>query len=166
MTTDTQVWVLVEGYETAGIEARIEDGQKYYRARFALQDDNYPGEQGPKFSPEYRALDAADAQLVGAYDVINPLGLQQQRNLEAAVIRSHMQGDQAAMSDMRKHLANLEADLLYPYRQWMQEQERIGMRRAASDQEIAHLLQIDVELMTGEQRRALRALLSSILKEK
>ncbi|SRR5258708_6667921 len=128
----SEAWELIEGWEQAGIQVRWAKGKKYYRACAQLDDFRYPGERGPVYSKEYRACDEADATPTDAYRYTDPRGEQRRRDISAAVARSHMKPDQAAMSDMRKVMRELEADLAYPYKHWQMTQERHRQQLAAS----------------------------------
>jgi hypothetical protein len=119
----SEAWVLVEGWEQSGIEARWLKGKKQYRATALIDDPRFPGEKGPVYSAIFKACDEADAGRVEGY-VINPAAAQYQLDLDAGIARSHMKSDQAAMSDMRRVLKTLENDLLFPYNQWMQRNAR------------------------------------------
>jgi len=138
-------WRLLDGYyPAAGIEVRWHDGQKFYRATASIDDERYPGEKGPVYSQEFFACDEADAQPVDAYAHINPGAEQTKRAIAAAVARSHMRFDQAALSDMRARLRDLEADLLYPYKLWTMALERHVVRMsqtAALREQVATMLQ-------------------------
>jgi hypothetical protein len=125
----TSDWELLEGGDQARIEVRWKAGQKLYRAIARLDDPAYTG-PSEKRSDVYRAEDSADPAPVDAYAFVNPSAEQYKRNVAAAVVRSHMRLDQAAISDMRYKLRELEADLAYPYKLWQQEQIRIRAKKA------------------------------------
>jgi hypothetical protein len=122
-------WELLEGDSQAAIEVRWKAGQKLYRAIARLDDPGYSG-LSEKRSDIYRACDEADSRPVDAYTFTDPRGEQYRRDVAAAVARSHMNPDQAAMSDMRQLLREMENDLLYPYKLWQQEQIRIRAHKA------------------------------------
>jgi len=119
----SEEWELVEGWPQAGIEARFVKGKKWYRATAMIDDERYEGPRGPVYTHEYQACDAADARKVEGWSHINPMAVQYERDVSAAVARSHMKPDQAAMSDMAAHLKTLTNDLMFPYNPWMRRRE-------------------------------------------
>ncbi len=146
-TPASDEWQLIEGYPQSGIEMRFSKGKKYYRATAMIDDERYEGERGPVYSKEYRACDEADAQRVDGNAHINPFAAQYEQDIAAAVARSHMKPDQAAMSDMLAVLKTLTNDLMFPYNRWMQRRERHAaqMSRTASIREQVALMAADIE---------------------
>jgi hypothetical protein len=120
----TSEWELLEGGDQARIEVRYKSGKKLYRAIARLDDPSYQG-LAEKRSDAFEACDEADPEPVDAYSFVNPPQEQYKRNVAAAVARSHMNPDQAALSDMRKLLREMENDLLFPYKKWQMERDRL-----------------------------------------
>jgi hypothetical protein len=157
----TSEWELLEGGDQARIEVRWKAGQKLYRARARLDDPSYTG-LSEKRSDVYRACDEAEPVPVPAYSFVNPQQEQYQRAIAAAVARSHMNPDQAALSDMRQLLREMENDLLFPYKKWMMEQERLRAKKAEQAQ-ARGVLRLALEALADEPD--LLALLKELVKE-
>ncbi len=151
------VWQEVERAQGSGvdyrnccIEARFDKrGKKYYRAVARIEDDEYPGERF-KCSKEYRACDAADVQLIDASKHIDGHTKQQEERTRAAVARSHMdERTQAAMTDMRHVMAETFNDLIYPYKMWQVERDRL-MARKREQAEARGVLRLALEALADE----------------
>jgi hypothetical protein len=107
-----------------GIQTGYHGQIRYYRAISSIYDPEYPGPQGPIHSAVFEACDQADVVPVDANTFINPMQEQRNREIAAAVARSHMRKDQAALSDMRKLVKELDANLMYPYKAWQAKMQR------------------------------------------
>ncbi len=139
--TQSEDWQLCEGNEQSGIEVRWHKNVKQYRAVVRILDDRYEGKK-EDYSAIFKACDAADAAPLTGY-TINPQQERHQRDIAAAVIRSHMTKDMAAMSDMRLRLRDLEFQVMRPYTVWMRRRERhdAQMQRTATIRsEVAQML--------------------------
>lgn len=162
-------WELVEGDVSAGIEQRFTKGKKQYRAVAAIDDPRFPGERGPVYSQEYKACDEADAGRETGWGTLQVAQAQHDRDISAAVARSHMRPDQAAMSDMRRVLKTLSGDLLFPYNQWMQRSARHleqVQRTALIREQIAMMLSDIEEFGMCDEYETFIAQLQTLLSKK
>jgi len=149
-------WTTFEGSESNGLQVRWLDGKKQYRAVARIDDESYSGERGPRYSKEYEACDDADVAPVDAYSFINPGAEMARRQIDAAVARRLMRDGQAAPSDMRLLLREMEADLTRPYFLWQQARQRHADRMgqtATLRAQIAVMLEdIEADGMTDEYK--------------
>lgn len=140
------------GVEVAQAKARYFDGEEH-----ELKSEIYELVREADMKPTPSLLGAP----VSIRDALSHEA-REERIVAATLARERMKPNQRSPLDMEKIARELQNDGQYKERAWQMQQERRAQRKAASDQAVTFLLQLDPEFLSDEQCAQLGKVLAHI----